>query len=81
MIEGYTQNGLGEEAFKVFHQMVCEVYKQDVQAFAGILNTCDNPKALDMRKEIHALINTTGLEFDVCTSIPFIKLYAKCGSL
>jgi pentatricopeptide repeat protein len=81
MIGGYTQNGLGKEAFEVFCQMIREGYKPDACTFVGILNTCDSPKALDSGKEIHARISTTGLESDVRVNTSLLKMYTKCGSL
>jgi pentatricopeptide repeat protein len=81
MIGGYTQNGLGKEAFEVFCQMIREGYKPDVCTFVGILHTCASRKALDSGNKIHARISTTGLESDVHVSTSLLKMYAKCGSL
>ncbi|XP_057828380.2 pentatricopeptide repeat-containing protein At2g27610 [Cryptomeria japonica] len=81
MIEGYIQNGLGEEALKLLRQMLRAGTQPDQFNLASILNACASLAALEIGKQVHSFIIQKGFDVDICVGNAIIDMYAKCGSL
>eukprot|EP01018_Ginkgo_biloba_P039546 Gb_03570 [translate_table: standard] len=78
MIAGYTQNGHGEEALKIFRQMLMGDVKPNSVTIVSVLPACSNIEALEQGKEIHGYIIRRGLDFRVTVGNSLVDLYAKC---
>ncbi|KAF8410570.1 hypothetical protein HHK36_003101 [Tetracentron sinense] len=81
IIATYSQEGQGEEAFKLLSWMRREGPKPNEFAFASLLSVCGNMAILEQGKQIHAHVLSIGLERDVMIHSSLINMYSKCGSI
>eukprot|EP01018_Ginkgo_biloba_P029573 Gb_20749 [translate_table: standard] len=81
MIAGYAQQGLSEEALKLFCQMLRAAMKVDQFTFASVLMACASLAALEQGKAVHAHIIKTGFGLDVFVGSALVDMYSKCGSI
>eukprot|EP01018_Ginkgo_biloba_P037964 Gb_20910 [translate_table: standard] len=81
MIAGYTQNGHGEEALKLFGQMQQAYQKPNEFTFPSVIRACTSLGALEQGKHFHANIIRIGFELDVFVGSALVDMYAKCGSI
>eukprot|EP01018_Ginkgo_biloba_P001960 Gb_38297 [translate_table: standard] len=81
MIAGYAQNGYGDQALKLFCQMVGEGIKPNHFTIASALTACAGIVALEQGKCVHALIMEIGFVSDIFVGGALIDMYAKCGSV
>ena len=81
MIAGFVQNGMREEAFKVFSKILQEGIKVDRFTLTSISSACSDDGCLEQGRQIHACIEKFGYGFDVFFVSAIINMYAKCGSL
>ncbi|XP_058077691.1 putative pentatricopeptide repeat-containing protein At3g47840 [Magnolia sinica] len=81
IIAGYSQEGHGEEAFKLLSQMRREGPKPNEFTLASLLSVCAYMAILDQGKQIHAHILLIGLEHDAMVKSSLITMYSKCGSI
>lgn len=79
MIVGYAQNGLNEEAIKLFHVMKMEGVKPTRVTLSGLLSACANLEALEEGRQGHALAIIGGLELDNILGSSIINFYSKVG--
>eukprot|EP01018_Ginkgo_biloba_P013181 Gb_21046 [translate_table: standard] len=81
MITGYSQQGLGEEALKLFYQMHMAGMKIDEFAFDSILGVCADLTSMEQGKQVHGYIIKSGFDSDVVLGSTLIDMYAKCGNI
>lgn len=81
MISGYTQNGLTEQAIKLFQQMQEFDIRPNPVTITSILSACAQLGALTLGKWVHEVIVKEKLEMNVYVSTALIDMYAKCGSI
>jgi pentatricopeptide repeat protein len=81
IIAGFSQNGHGEEALRLFQQMQLADVSLDSKTFASILPACANLAALEQGMEIHENIIRSGFESDVTVMNALIDMYGKCGNI
>eukprot|EP01018_Ginkgo_biloba_P012603 Gb_10903 [translate_table: standard] len=81
IIQGYAQNGNGEEALKVFRYMHREGVNSKQFAFPSVVGACASLLALAQGKQIHACIVRTGFESNVFVGSSLVDMYSKCGSI
>ncbi|KAF7806338.1 pentatricopeptide repeat-containing protein [Senna tora] len=79
MIVGYAQNGLNEEAIKLFHIMRMEDIEPTRVTLSGLFSACANLEALQEGRQGHALAIIGGLELDNILGSSIINLYSKVG--
>eukprot|EP01018_Ginkgo_biloba_P022611 Gb_35108 [translate_table: standard] len=80
MIAGYVENGEGEEALKLFHQMQWAHIKLSKFTASSVLKACTILSALQAGKEVHAHVIRINFESDVFVGSGLIDMYSKCGS-
>lgn len=81
LITGYTEQDLGEEAFKYFEQMQLEGVAPNKITFVCIVKACGILGAADKGEELHTEIERRGF-FDKDTiGNALVYMYAKCGWL
>lgn len=81
MIEGYIQHENGQEALKMFQQMLQDGIMPNEVTFVSILRACSSIAALDHSKLVHSQIIQRGFWSNVFLGNTLIDTYAKCGSI
>eukprot|EP01018_Ginkgo_biloba_P037427 Gb_17092 [translate_table: standard] len=81
MIAGYAQNGHGNEALTLFHQMLYANVNPDPVTMVSVLQACALLGALRQGKGIHDYMIRSGSVWDVFVVTALIDMYAKCGSI
>ncbi|KAH9313683.1 hypothetical protein KI387_022310, partial [Taxus chinensis] len=81
MSAGYTHNGDGEEALKLFREMQQTGLKPNQFTFTSVFSAISTLTSLDQGKELHAYITRIGFELDVAVGNALITMYSKCGSI
>uniref|UniRef100_A0A2P2L1E7 Uncharacterized protein MANES_02G174200 n=1 Tax=Rhizophora mucronata TaxID=61149 RepID=A0A2P2L1E7_RHIMU len=81
LISGYTQNGFAEEALEAFRKMQDEGFEPNEVTVVSILSACSQLGLLDVGKDIHLMINNTGIKLNQFVENALIDMYAKCGDL
>lgn len=81
MIEVYVQNGHGEGALDLFHQMQLEGIKPNDMTLVFAIEACANLAALEAGQAIHASIMASKYGQDIFVGTALINMYGKCGSV
>ncbi|XP_038889591.1 pentatricopeptide repeat-containing protein At2g34400 [Benincasa hispida] len=81
MITGYAQNGMSDEAIKLFQDMRMSSTAPDQITLIGILSACASIGALDLGKQVEIYASERGLRDDIYVATALVDMYAKCGSL
>lgn len=76
----YAQNGVSDEAIKLFNGMRKSSVKPDKITLIGVLSACASIGALDLGKCLDTYASERGLKNDIYVSTALIDMYAKCGS-
>ncbi|XP_054822808.1 LOW QUALITY PROTEIN: pentatricopeptide repeat-containing protein At5g55740, chloroplastic-like [Prosopis cineraria] len=79
MIVGYAQNGLNEEAIKLFHTMRMEDVEPTQVTLSGLLTASSNLEALEEGRQGHALAIIGGLALDNILGSSLVNFYSKVG--
>uniref|UniRef100_A0A9I9CI83 Pentatricopeptide repeat-containing protein n=1 Tax=Cucumis melo TaxID=3656 RepID=A0A9I9CI83_CUCME len=79
MITG--QNGMSEEAIKLFQDMRVSSTAPDQITLIGILSACASIGALDLGKQLEIYASERGYRDDIYVGTALVDMYAKCGSL
>nr|UPT48951.1 pentatricopeptide repeat protein AaPPR1163 [Agave angustifolia] len=82
MITGYAQNGMPQEAIKLFNAMRKSRTEPDKYTIAAVLSACASVGALDLGSWVDDFASRKGLlPRNVYISTALIDMYAKCGNL
>eukprot|EP01018_Ginkgo_biloba_P011552 Gb_34236 [translate_table: standard] len=81
MLAGYSQNGHGEAALKVFWQMQSADMELNQFAFSSVMRACASLAALERGKQIHSHIIKTEFESNVFVGSSLVDMYAKCARI
>ena len=82
LIAGYAEWGKGHEAIKYYEWMQSEGLATDVISFTRILKACGNTGAIEMGKQIHSKILSSGLlKKSGVLGTALVDMYVKCGML
>ncbi|XP_043719155.1 putative pentatricopeptide repeat-containing protein At5g13230, mitochondrial [Telopea speciosissima] len=81
LIVGYVHLGYGEEALRLFSEMVNDLVQPTQTTFSSILRACANLTALEAGLQIHCLTVKTIFDKDTVVCNALIDMYAKCGSI
>lgn len=81
IIAGYTQQGHGEEALRLFWQMQEEGERPDEVIFTSILKACASIGVSVQGKAIHAHLLRSGINQSVFIENTLVHMYGKCGTL
>eukprot|EP01018_Ginkgo_biloba_P006827 Gb_25737 [translate_table: standard] len=79
IITGYAQNGLGDEALKLFWRMQRAGMRLNQFTFASVVKASAGIAALEPGKQVHSCILKTGFDSDVFVGSALVDMYAKCG--
>ncbi|XP_074585309.1 LOW QUALITY PROTEIN: pentatricopeptide repeat-containing protein At2g34400-like [Curcuma longa] len=81
MITGYAQNGLSDEAIKLFHTMRKKGIEPDKITIVGVLSACASVGALELGMSLDAYALRNDLYNNVYVGTALVDMYAKCGNL
>lgn len=81
MISAYVQQGLNDEALKLFNEMRRDNVCGDQATFASILRASANLALVSLGKQLHSCIISCGFISNVFCGSALLDMYAKCGSL
>eukprot|EP00250_Pteridium_aquilinum_P007240 c17005_g2_i1 orf=2-913(+) len=81
LITSYTQHDLGEEALRLFEQMLMAGVFPDKVIFSCILPVCATEATLAQGRYIHHCIVSSEFEADVVSTTALLNMYSKCGSM
>ncbi|KAL5981419.1 hypothetical protein ACLOJK_015479 [Asimina triloba] len=79
MVSCFSFNGLGGDAFGIFHSMRLEGMMGDDFTFSSLLNACCSLASCEPGKQIHGYIVRLGLDLDVVVASALVDMYAKKG--
>ncbi|KAK1315765.1 putative pentatricopeptide repeat-containing protein [Acorus calamus] len=81
LIVGYGQNGLSEEAVRVFCEMQRYGIDPDDVTLGSVISSCANLASLEEGAQFHCQAFVSGLISCITVSNAIITLYSKCGSI
>ncbi|KAK8968440.1 Pentatricopeptide repeat-containing protein [Platanthera guangdongensis] len=81
MITALSQSGQGEEAMKLFVEMLKMDLKPDSFVCSSLLNSCAILSAHEQGKQIHTHVIKMGFALDNFAGNALVNMYAKCGSI
>ncbi|EOY28177.1 hypothetical protein QUC31_012891 [Theobroma cacao] len=81
MITAYAQSGQGEEALKLYLEMLDRGIEPDPFVGSSLLNACANLSAYEQGKQVHVHILKFGFMSDIFAGNSLVNMYAKCGSI
>lgn len=81
LIVGYGQNGLSEEALRIFCEMQRNGIYPDDYTLGSVISSCANLASVEEGAEFHGQALVSGLISFITVSNALITLYGKCGSI
>ncbi|XP_021728025.1 pentatricopeptide repeat-containing protein At3g22150, chloroplastic-like [Chenopodium quinoa] len=81
MVSSNTQNGLIEEAFAVFRQMLKRNVLPNAVTMASILPACSQIGSIALGKQIHAFATRHTLDQNVFVGTALVDMYSKLGAI
>ncbi|KAJ4962123.1 hypothetical protein NE237_022033 [Protea cynaroides] len=81
LIVGYVHLEYGEEALRLFSEMLNDLVQPTQTTYSSILRACANLTALEPGLQIHCFIVKTIFDEDTVVCNALIDMYAKCGSI
>ncbi|KAK6158752.1 hypothetical protein DH2020_006066 [Rehmannia glutinosa] len=79
ILTGLSQNGMSENAIRLFQQMHLDYLAIDQYAFAAVLRSCSDLATLQLGQQIHVLVVKSGLEGNEYVASALVFMYSKCG--
>lgn len=81
MITACSQQGLGQEAFSLFSQMLSEGFSPNEFTVCGVLKACGEEKELRFGRQLHGAIVKKIYKSDIFIGTSLVDMYAKCGEI
>ncbi|KAI9154239.1 hypothetical protein LWI28_023187 [Acer negundo] len=81
MISGYTQNGLVEEAFTAFRQMLELNVTPNARTIASVLPACNPMGNIELGKQLHGFSIRHLLDQNVFVGTALVDMYSKSGMI
>ncbi|KAM7263477.1 hypothetical protein ACFE04_001160 [Oxalis oulophora] len=81
MITTYSQYGQGEEALKLYLEMLNGRIKPDSFVCSSLANACASLSAYEQGKQVHVHIYKLGFISDAFAGNSLVNMYAKCGCI
>lgn len=81
MIAGLTQNGLIDEAFILFRQMLEQNLMPNAVTLASVLPACNPIGNLNLGKQLHGFSVRHSLDESVFVGTALVDMYSKSGSI
>ncbi|KAG9448595.1 hypothetical protein H6P81_008560 [Aristolochia fimbriata] len=81
LLVGYGQNGLSEEAVRIFGDMQRNGVSPDDCTLGSVISSCANLASVEEGAQFHCQAIATGLISFITVSNAIVTLYGKCGSM
>ncbi|KAJ4713068.1 Pentatricopeptide repeat [Melia azedarach] len=81
LLSGYMKNGLEEEGFGFFLEMISDGVELDAFVFSMVIKGCANLENLEFGKQIHCCLFKMGFGSCLFLDNSLMDFYAKCGDL
>ncbi|EFJ32890.1 hypothetical protein SELMODRAFT_84506 [Selaginella moellendorffii] len=81
MVAGYSQNGHGLDALRLFRTMDLEGVAPNRVTFITVLDACSLVPAFTPGRIVHGEILNRGISLDVVLGTSLVGMYAQCGHL
>ncbi|KAJ9185142.1 hypothetical protein P3X46_004804 [Hevea brasiliensis] len=81
MIAGYVQNGLIEEAFVTFSQMLEQNVRPNAVTLASIIPACNPLGIIDSGKQLHGVSIRFLLDHNIFVRTALVDMYSKSGAI
>lgn len=81
MITACSQQGLGQEAFSLFSQMLSDGFSPNEFTVCGVLKACGEEKELRFGRQLHGAIVKKIYKSDIFIGTSLVDMYAKCGEI
>ncbi|KAK9284490.1 hypothetical protein L1049_023663 [Liquidambar formosana] len=81
MIAGYVQNGIFEEVFTLFRQMVVQNVIPDAVTIASILPACTPIGRITVGKQLHGFAIRHSMDDNVFVGTALVDMYSKSGAI
>jgi pentatricopeptide repeat protein len=81
LITGFVQNGLYEEALKLFGEMRKTGLDPDMVTFSTVLKAGSSLAVISLAEQMHSCILRSGYLSSVFAGSALVNVYAKCGLL
>ena len=81
LIAGYVDNGFGEEALELYHEMMFDGIPPNDVTCLSVIKACSNLASLHHVKCVHDNIVEHRLDFSSSVESTQVDMYVKCGSL
>ncbi|XP_010509834.1 PREDICTED: pentatricopeptide repeat-containing protein At2g33760-like isoform X1 [Camelina sativa] len=81
LVSGLEQNGMAEDAIRVFYQMRESGLEPDSATFVSLLSACAQTGAIGLGSWVHQYIVREGLDLNVKLGTALINLYSRCGDV
>lgn len=81
MVVVYAQNGLEEEAFKVYLDARRKGIKPTDFMVSSVLTTCAGLSGLDLGRSVHAVAVRSSVDGNIFVGSALVDMYGKCGSI
>ncbi|XP_022139117.1 pentatricopeptide repeat-containing protein At3g12770 [Momordica charantia] len=81
MISGYAKNGYGEEAIKLFREMISKNIRVDSVTVRSAILAGAQVGSLDLARWLDGYISKSEYRDDTFVNTALIDMYAKCGSI
>ncbi|MCO5594492.1 hypothetical protein L7F22_048523 [Adiantum nelumboides] len=79
LIYGYTEDGQGGEALRMFHRMIHDGFRPDEATFVSSLKACVDLTDLEQGRQVHGYAVENSMHSHSQVGNALIGLYAKCG--
>ncbi|KAH9313012.1 hypothetical protein KI387_028047 [Taxus chinensis] len=79
MIGVYSQNGLGDDALRLYREMMSCGVKPNQFTFGSVVSACAKMEALEEGKQVQGFVVKSGFESNAVVGSVLVDMYAKCG--
>ncbi|KAL0908521.1 hypothetical protein M5K25_023017 [Dendrobium thyrsiflorum] len=81
LISVYVRNGFSAEALAAYNQMLSLGVVPDCFTYPSLLKACGEAGDLDVGREIHQSIESSGMGSNLFVTNALVAMYLKCGEL
>ncbi|XP_020577104.1 pentatricopeptide repeat-containing protein At1g71490 [Phalaenopsis equestris] len=81
LISAYVRAGFSGEALAAYHQMFSLGVVPDCFTYPSLLKACGDAGDLELGREIHRSIESSGIGFNLFVTNALVAMYLKCGEL
>ncbi|KAK8690850.1 hypothetical protein V6N13_074376 [Hibiscus sabdariffa] len=81
MIVGFAHNGLFDEAFGYFRQLLMVGLRPNEASLTGVLSGCSQAGAVAFGKILHGFIEKSGVNWISTVNNALVDMYARCGNI